>query len=191
MQFSVAKFKNMPYSAKMGFTLWVAGWAWLLAVYYYLTKDSDWTLKLFIAIRPVDDFHLPSPELGQAHWHPCQHHGNTAFHLLLPGRIRNGCHGQCGPFRRWHLLSNGSRHHRLLQRTEQTGIRRGWEITLPMVRLVSFFPVETDSGEVLMYQRLVWAILIVNTMAVSGASAAGVEVAVGGWQQSVSGIFGQ
>jgi hypothetical protein len=50
MQFSVAKFKNMPYSAKMGFTLWVAGWAWLMAVYYYLTKDSDWTLKLFIAI---------------------------------------------------------------------------------------------------------------------------------------------
>jgi outer membrane protein len=53
-----------------------------------------------------------------------------------------------------------------------------------------FFPVETDSGEVLMYQRLVWAILIVNTMAVSGASAAGVEVAVGGWQHSVSGNLG-
>lgn len=50
MQFSVEKFNNMPSSAKMGFTLWVVGWAWLIAVYYYLTKDSDWTLRLSIAI---------------------------------------------------------------------------------------------------------------------------------------------
>ena len=50
MQFQIDKLKNMPYSAKMGITLWLVSWAWLLAVYYYLTRDTEWVLKLSIAI---------------------------------------------------------------------------------------------------------------------------------------------
>ncbi len=50
MQFSIDKFRNMPYSGKMGVTLWLIGWVWLLSVYYHLTKDSEWVLKLAIAI---------------------------------------------------------------------------------------------------------------------------------------------
>jgi hypothetical protein len=50
MQFKIEKLKNMPYSAKTGVTLWLVSWIWLLAVYYYLTHDSEWVLKLAIAI---------------------------------------------------------------------------------------------------------------------------------------------
>ena len=50
MQFSVEKFKNMPSSAKMGAALWLFGWIWLLVVYYYLTKDTNWVVKLSIAM---------------------------------------------------------------------------------------------------------------------------------------------
>ena len=50
MQYKIEKFTMMPYSAKMGVTLWIISWAWLLSAYYYLTKDSDWATKLAIAI---------------------------------------------------------------------------------------------------------------------------------------------
>ena len=50
MQFKFDKFNNMPYSAKTGVTLWLVSWVWLLAAYYNLTHDSEWVLKLAIAI---------------------------------------------------------------------------------------------------------------------------------------------
>ena len=39
----------MPFTGKMGLTLWLVGWIWLMSVYYYLTNDKDLTLKLFFA----------------------------------------------------------------------------------------------------------------------------------------------
>jgi len=50
MQFSIDKIKNMPYTAKVGATLWLFSWTWLLVVYYNLTKDTNWVYKLSIAI---------------------------------------------------------------------------------------------------------------------------------------------
>jgi chromate transport protein ChrA len=44
------KFRNMPFPAKVGATLWLISWIWFIALYYYLTKDNDWVLKLSIAI---------------------------------------------------------------------------------------------------------------------------------------------
>jgi hypothetical protein len=49
MQFKIEKFKNMPFTGKMGLTLWLIGWIWMIAAYYYLTRDKDLTLKLSIA----------------------------------------------------------------------------------------------------------------------------------------------
>jgi len=46
MQFKVEKFKNLPFAGKMGLTLWLIGWIWLVSVYYNLTKDKDLTFKL-------------------------------------------------------------------------------------------------------------------------------------------------
>ncbi len=34
----------------MGVTLWLVSWIWLLSAYYYLTHDSEWVLKLSLAI---------------------------------------------------------------------------------------------------------------------------------------------
>jgi energy-coupling factor transporter transmembrane protein EcfT len=50
MQFSLDKFRNMPFSAKVGTTLWLISWIWFITLYYYLTKDNDWVLRLSIAI---------------------------------------------------------------------------------------------------------------------------------------------
>ena len=50
MQFKFEKYKNMPYVAKVGCFLWLAGWIWLIGIYYYLTKDTEWVTKLSIAI---------------------------------------------------------------------------------------------------------------------------------------------
>lgn len=50
MPFSMDKFRNMPFSAKVGVTLWLVSWIWFIALYYYLTRDNDWVLKLSIAI---------------------------------------------------------------------------------------------------------------------------------------------
>lgn len=49
MQFKIDKFKNMPFTGKMGLTLWLGGWIWLIAIYYYLTKDTTLAVKLSIA----------------------------------------------------------------------------------------------------------------------------------------------
>lgn len=49
MQFKIEKFKNMPFAGKMGLTLWLIGWIWLISVYFYLTKDTNLSLKLSIA----------------------------------------------------------------------------------------------------------------------------------------------
>lgn len=49
MQFKLDKLRNMPYSGKMGTTLWMLSWIWLISVYYYLTRDTTWTTKLSIA----------------------------------------------------------------------------------------------------------------------------------------------
>ena len=49
MQFKIEKFKNMPYPGKVGVTLWVVSWVWLISCYYYLTKDVNWAGKLTIA----------------------------------------------------------------------------------------------------------------------------------------------
>jgi hypothetical protein len=50
MQFKIEKIKNMPYAGKVGVTLWVVSWIWLIAVYYYLTQDTTWVAKLSIAV---------------------------------------------------------------------------------------------------------------------------------------------
>jgi hypothetical protein len=50
MQFKIDKFKNMPYSGKVGSALWLVSWAWLIACYYHLTHDSAWTAKLCAAV---------------------------------------------------------------------------------------------------------------------------------------------
>lgn len=39
----------MPYSGKVGTTLWVVSWVWLISAYYYLTHDTNWAAKLSIA----------------------------------------------------------------------------------------------------------------------------------------------
>ena len=41
-----------------------------------------------------------------------------------------------------------------------------------------------------MFQRILWGTVVALAIAVSGANAAGVELAVGGWQQSISGTLG-
>jgi len=50
MQFKIEKLKNMPYTGKVGVTLWAVSWIWLISVYYYLTKDTDWLIKLSIMV---------------------------------------------------------------------------------------------------------------------------------------------
>jgi hypothetical protein len=50
MQFKIDRFKNMPYVGKMGLSLWLVGWIWLIAMYYYLTQDSALTIKLSISV---------------------------------------------------------------------------------------------------------------------------------------------
>lgn len=50
MQFKIEKFKNMPYTGKVGSTLWLASWIWLISVYYLLTQDTTWVAKLSIAV---------------------------------------------------------------------------------------------------------------------------------------------
>jgi len=50
MQLKVEKLKNMPYTGKVGSTLWLVSWIWLISVYYYLTKDTAWAAKLSIAV---------------------------------------------------------------------------------------------------------------------------------------------
>ena len=50
MQFKIDRFKNLPFTGKMGLTLWLIGWIWLISVFFYLTKDKDLTFKLSIAI---------------------------------------------------------------------------------------------------------------------------------------------
>ena len=39
----------MPYSGKVGLTLWIVSWIWLIAAYYNLTHDTNWVAKLSIA----------------------------------------------------------------------------------------------------------------------------------------------
>ncbi len=50
MKFDIERIKNMPSSAKAGVGVWFLGWVCLLATYYYFTKDTDWVLKLSIAV---------------------------------------------------------------------------------------------------------------------------------------------
>ncbi len=50
MQFKIDKFKNMPYTGKVGSTLWLVSWIWLIGAYYYLTRDTAWAAKLSIAV---------------------------------------------------------------------------------------------------------------------------------------------
>jgi glucose-6-phosphate-specific signal transduction histidine kinase len=50
MQFKIDRFKNLPFTGKMGLTLWLIGWIWLISVFFYLTKDKDLTFKLSIAV---------------------------------------------------------------------------------------------------------------------------------------------
>jgi hypothetical protein len=50
MQFKIEKLKNMPYTGKVGVTLWAVSWIWLISVYYYLTQDTTWVAKLSIAV---------------------------------------------------------------------------------------------------------------------------------------------
>jgi fatty acid desaturase len=50
MLLSLEKFKNMPSLAKIGISFWLLSWVWFIAVYYYYTKDTDWVLKLSIAV---------------------------------------------------------------------------------------------------------------------------------------------
>ena len=40
----------MPFAGKMGLSLWLVGWIWLIAMYYYLTKDSTLAVKLSISV---------------------------------------------------------------------------------------------------------------------------------------------
>lgn len=56
MQFKIERFKNMPYAGKVGLTLWVTSWIWFLSVYYYLTNDSTWVVKLSIAVAILVPF---------------------------------------------------------------------------------------------------------------------------------------
>ena len=41
-----------------------------------------------------------------------------------------------------------------------------------------------------MFQRTLWTTVVAVAIAVSGANAAGLEFAIGGWQQSISGTLG-
>lgn len=50
MQFKIEKFKDMPYTGKVGSTLWLVSWIWLISAYYYLTQDTTWVAKLSIAV---------------------------------------------------------------------------------------------------------------------------------------------
>lgn len=40
----------MPSVAKIGASLWLFSWIWFIAIYYYLTKDTDWVFKLSVAV---------------------------------------------------------------------------------------------------------------------------------------------
>jgi hypothetical protein len=56
MQFKIERFKNMPYAGKVGLTLWLTSWVWFLSVYYYLTNDSTWVVKLSVAVAILVPF---------------------------------------------------------------------------------------------------------------------------------------
>jgi hypothetical protein len=50
MSLSLDKLKNMPSVAKIGISFWLLSWVWFIAVYYHYTKDTQWVLKLCIAV---------------------------------------------------------------------------------------------------------------------------------------------
>ena len=50
MRSKIERFKNMPFAGKMGLSLWLVGWIWLISMYYYLTKDSTLAVKLSISV---------------------------------------------------------------------------------------------------------------------------------------------
>jgi hypothetical protein len=58
MQFKIDKFKNMPFTGKMGLTLWLVGWIWLISVYYFLVKDMNLTVRFAIAVVVLIPFLL-------------------------------------------------------------------------------------------------------------------------------------
>lgn len=60
MQFRLDRFKNMPFSAKVGVSLWILSWIWLLVNYYSLTKDIDWVYKLSAGIGILAVFLIQS-----------------------------------------------------------------------------------------------------------------------------------
>lgn len=50
MFIKIEKFRNMPFSAKVGVTLWVAGWIWFISICHYLLRDANVTIKFSIAM---------------------------------------------------------------------------------------------------------------------------------------------
>ena len=56
MQFKIERLKNMPYPGKMGLSLWLVGWIWLIAMYFYLTQDSALAGKLSISVAILIPF---------------------------------------------------------------------------------------------------------------------------------------
>ena len=50
MLFNVEKFKNMPFSGKVGASLCSVGWIWIIAICYFMLSDENWALKLSIMV---------------------------------------------------------------------------------------------------------------------------------------------
>jgi hypothetical protein len=49
MQFKIERFTNMPYTGKVGSTLWIVSWIWMISTYYFLTHDTHWVVRSSIA----------------------------------------------------------------------------------------------------------------------------------------------
>ena len=50
MAFDISQWRSMPLTAATGISLWMISWLWFVFYIYFLTQDSNWALKLAIAL---------------------------------------------------------------------------------------------------------------------------------------------
>jgi hypothetical protein len=58
MLFKAEIFKNMPFSGKVGASLFAGGWISIIAFSYFKLPDTNWALKLFIMVCILSPFLL-------------------------------------------------------------------------------------------------------------------------------------
>ncbi|MCP4747865.1 MAG: hypothetical protein GY874_17270 [Desulfobacteraceae bacterium] len=49
MAFSLSQWRTIPVSAAIGVCFWAVSWLFFLVYTYFLTKDSDWVIRLAVA----------------------------------------------------------------------------------------------------------------------------------------------